>query len=435
MLATEFIREKRLGKAHATESIQKFIEAYVRDEIPDYQAAAWLMAVCLNGMQDEESVALTKAMVQSGKQLDWTGGKYLPVDKHSTGGIGDKTSLIIAPLVGSFGVPVPMMAGRGLGFTGGTLDKLESIPGFETRLSFEQMKKQMNELGFFLVGQTDEICPADKRMYSLRDVTATVESLPLICASILSKKIAEGAKALVMDVKYGSGAFMPTRDDAYALAQALINIGKTGGLKVKANLTDMNQPLGRFVGNALEVKECVDIMKGISPSDGFKTYRETRLLSLELSAQMLSLSGFSDDLEFCRSECEKKLNDGTALQFFEKMVTAQGGDLNQLNCSTQGVFEVRAKSSGYLNIVSNKHIGLACLVLGGGRQKSSDQIDPQVGIEVLKTHGDSVAVGEVLFKVYFNDELKSLQSQELLGKSYDISNEAPKNYVFIEELE
>lgn len=434
MLATEFIREKKQGLPHSTEHIRAFIEAYVRDEIPDYQVSAWLMAVCLNGMDELEAVALTQAMVNSGKQLEWGSQKFLPCDKHSTGGIGDKTSLIIAPLVASFGIPVPMMAGRGLGFTGGTLDKLESIPGFQTRIPLSKLHKQMEDIGFFLVGQTEEICPADKRMYSLRDVTCTVESLPLICASILSKKIAEGAKALVMDVKHGSGAFMTSYEDAHALAEALIKIGRTGGLHVKAFLTDMNQPLGRFVGNALEVKECLEILKGENPDGDFKNYDETRDLSIELSAQMLLLSGYNDDIRSCRKECIDRLNDGTAYTYFEKLISAQGGSLKKFQTQTKGIVDINASANGYLNFISNKHIGLSALVLGGGRQKSSDVLDPQVGIEVLRRQGDKMSAGEPLFRIYFNDQKKLALALEQIKHAYEISEAPPKTYSLIEEL-
>lgn len=434
MLATEFIHTKKHGKPHAPDEIKAFIEAFVKDEIPDYQVSAWLMAVCLNGMSDTEAMALTEAMVNSGRKLEWKSDPFLPCDKHSTGGVGDKTSLIIAPLVASFGIPVPMMAGRGLGFTGGTLDKLESIPGFQTRLPLDHLEKQMKEIGFFLVGQTDEICPADKRMYSLRDVTSTVESLPLICASILSKKIAEGAKALVMDVKFGSGAFMNTKDQAEELARALIKIGKVGGLEVKALMTDMNQPLGRFVGNALEVKECLDILQNKTSHDQFKNYNETKDLSLELSAHMLFLSGYSKDIQTCRKACLEHLEDGTAYSYFEKLVSAQGGQLGEFKTEAAHKHEVPAPGDGYLNFISNKHVGLASLVLGGGRQKSSDVIDPHVGIEVLWHQGDKVRKQDPLFRLHYNDPDRLDSALKQISQAFEISEQPTKTHSLFEEL-
>lgn len=426
MLITEFIRQKRMNHAHSPEAIKEFIDLYSRDGVPDYQVASWLMAVCLNGMTDEEAMALTDAMVHSGKKLEWPANPHIPCDKHSTGGIGDKTSLIIAPLVASFGIPVPMMAGRGLGFTGGTLDKLESIPGFQTRISLEKLKTQMKELGFFLVGQTEEICPADKRMYSLRDVTSTVESLPLICASILSKKIAEGAKALVMDVKVGSGAFMSSLKEAENLSKALIKIGRVGGMKVRSLITDMNQPLGRFVGNALEVKECLDILKGESKYDSGKTNAHTKELSLEFSAQMLALSGYNSDLEICRKLCLENLESGKAFEFFEKLISTQGGDLKSFKASAKKIIDVPSPESGFLNFTSNKHVGIASLLLGGGRQKSSDHVDFQVGVEVLKEHGQAVSHGETLFRIHHSDNGKLEAALKALSESFEISSAEPK---------
>ncbi len=431
MLVTEFIRRKKLKSEHSAEEIKEFITRYTSDQIPDYQVSAWLMAVCLNGMSKSEAVALTQAMVDSGQKLEWELSKYLPCDKHSTGGVGDKTSLIIAPLVASFGIPVPMMAGRGLGFTGGTLDKLESIPGFQTRIPVPQLRKQIKELGVFLVGQTDEVAPADKRMYSLRDVTSTVESLPLICASILSKKIAEGAKALVMDVKVGTGAFMNSVAEAKELAQALIDIGKLGGLNVRALITDMNQPLGRFVGNSLEVYECLEILKNNAPKDGFKDYSATKDLSVELSAQMLLLSGYLKDIEACRKACLENLENGSALKLFEKFVHIQGGDLQKFTVKSNHQFKVKSEQDGFLNITSNKHIGLSSLLLGGGRQISSDIVDAQVGTEVLFENGSQVKKNDVIFKLHFNNETKLAKALEQLMHSFQITEHKPQSHPLV----
>lgn len=434
MIVTDFISQKKRKKSHSKSEIHDFIQLYAHDQIPDYQVAAWLMAAFLNGMTDEETQALTEAMVHSGELLTWDSSSFLPCDKHSTGGVGDKTSLIIAPLVASFGVPVPMVAGRGLGFTGGTLDKLESIPGFQTRISIQQMKQQMSELGFFLAGQTEQLCPADKRMYALRDVTETVDSLPLICASILSKKIAEGAKALVMDVKWGSGAFMSSKEEATNLARALIRVGQLGGLEVKALLTDMNEPLGRYVGNALEVQECLQILKDQNPNDEFKDFRETRELSLELAAHMLNLSGYNSDLTKCRQDCESHLQSGKALEYFERLVRAQGGNLSLFKLKTDGVAEILASETGYLCYTSNQKVGMASLLLGGGRQKHSDQIDPQVGIEVLFRHGDLVRQGDTLFKIHYSRNNRLAAASQALNESFQILEAAPLTRNLIEEL-
>lgn len=431
MLATEFIRKKRFKEEHSFEELEEFISGYVNGTIPDYQVSSWLMAVCLNGMSAQESAHFTKVMLNSGKTLTWTPkNKFLPTDKHSTGGIGDKASLIIAPLVASFGVSVPMMAGRGLGFTGGTLDKLESIPGFQTRISLQQFEQQMARIGMGLIGQTDEICPADKKMYALRDVTSTVESIPLICASILSKKIAEGAKVLVMDVKYGSGAFMPTIQEARLLAQALIQIGALGGLKTTALLTDMNQPLGRYVGNALEVQECLEIMRGqLHP-----LYIDTISLSIELSAHMLLLSGYESNLNTARQLCHENLNNGKALKKFEELIAAQGGNLKSFDVGCREQKEILAVEDGYVSFLSNKDIGLSALWLGGGRQTHTDQIDPQVGIEVLIKHGNKVKKGDPLFRMHINSITNVETATNHLIKSFHIQDSPPTPLTLIHEV-
>jgi len=431
MMVTTFIQEKKEGLSHRAEDIEAFVHAYSRDEIPDYQVAAWLMAVCLKGMTAEETVALTEAMVHSGRRLNWKTSSFLPVDKHSTGGIGDKTSLIIAPLVASFGIPVPMMAGRGLGFTGGTLDKLESIPGFQTRRPLPLLERQMEKDGFFLVGQTDEICPADKRMYALRDVTSTVDCLPLICASILSKKIAEGAKALVMDVKVGSGAFMASASDASDLAHALIEIGRKGGLTVRALITDMNQPLGRFVGNALEVKECLEILRAEESADGFKNHQDTLDLSVELAARMLVLSGYEADLEKARKKCFQKIWDGSAYASFEKLAHAQGGDLAAFSTRASHQAEIKAARDGFLHFTSNRHVGIAALMLGGGRMKQTDVLDLHVGVEVLGRQGQAVKAGDVLFRLHFNDPGKQKAAEENLSRAFTLTDQPPAIFPLI----
>ncbi|HAG90476.1 MAG TPA: thymidine phosphorylase [Bdellovibrionales bacterium] len=433
MIVTEFIQTKKRRGQHTESEIQEFIRQYASDQIPDYQVAAWLMAVCLNGLEDAETVTLTQAMVDSGERFHWEDFDLPPADKHSTGGVGDKTSLIIAPLVASFGIPVPMMAGRGLGFTGGTLDKMESIPGFETRLSVSQMKRQMKDLGFFLVGQTEEICPADKRMYSLRDVTSTVDSIPLICASILSKKIAEGTQSLVMDVKVGSGAFMDSIDRAQNLAKKLSEIGKLSGLKVTSLITDMNQPLGRFVGNALEVHECLEILTLNPTSDGFKNYQDTLDLSIELAAEMIHASGYHSELEECRKACLQRLENGMAYENFERMVFAQGGDLSSFQRKRTLELTVTADETGFFKVLSNRKIGVASVLLGGGRMKSSDDIDPQVGIEVFQNHGEEVCKGAPLFKLYYRDQKKLSSALKNLQESFEIQNEPVQKLPLIHE--
>lgn len=449
MLATEFIADKKLGREHSKIDLQDFITSYVNGHIPDYQVSAWLMAVCLRGMTPQESAALTEVMLNSGEKLTWNlNSKYLPTDKHSTGGIGDKTSLIIAPLVASFGIPVPMMAGRGLGFTGGTLDKLESIPGFKTRLSLEAFQTQMKSLGVALIGQTEEICPADRKMYSLRDVTSTVESIPLICASILSKKIAEGAKALVMDVKFGSGAFMSTFAEAKNLAKSLIEIGRIGGLNTSAILSSMNEPLGRYIGNALEMQECLDILNGkgyllqnldllrsgqtLKP--GPKDFSDTTFLSLELSAHMLLQAGYASDIDHCRDLCLKNLTNGKALETFKKLVSAQGGNLSDFEIGCREQKEILAKSNGYFVMKSNRDLGFALLQLGGGRKTFNDQIDHRVGLEILVRHGDPIVKDQPLFKLHLNSDENLSSVVNHVHSSFEILNQPPSTNPLIQEV-
>ncbi|MCM2280320.1 MAG: thymidine phosphorylase [Bdellovibrionaceae bacterium] len=393
----ELIKKKRAGLAHDRAELEFLINGFVAGTIPDYQMAAWLMAVFFKGMTATETSELTHVMLHSGRTLDFSSLHKPVVDKHSTGGVGDKTSLILAPLVAAAGIPVPMIAGRGLGHTGGTLDKLEALPGFRIALSLDEFQAQVAALGTALTGQTAEICPADKRIYALRDVTGTIESLPLICASIMSKKLAEGINGLVLDVKHGSGAFMKTVEQADLLADKLMEIGQHHGKRVIALLTRMDEPLGRFIGNAVEVGECIAIMKnepylGRPPED----FADTRELTLELAAAMLWVGGASPSLEHGRAQAEDLLVSGKAWQKFAEICRAQGGQLEQLPTPTVRQV-VRSTANGYVAAYDTEKLGLAAIAMGGGRLKTSDVIDPVAGIEVHKKLGDAVVEGETLF--------------------------------------
>lgn len=404
LLPSELIKKKRAGLAHTAAEIFFLVRGYTKGEIPDYQMSAWLMAVCFSGMTAEETAVLTQAMLDSGRKLDFSRLEHVAVDKHSTGGVGDKTSLILAPIVAAAGVPVPMISGRGLGHTGGTLDKLESIPGFNTSLSIEIFSKQVIEIGLALAGQTSEICPADKKIYALRDVTGTVESLPLICASIMSKKLAEGIGALVLDVKFGSGAFMKTFAQAEDLTNRLMAIGKAHGKRVSALITNMEQPLGRFIGNSLEVGECLAILKGESYL-GRNDFDDCVELSLALSGQMIWLGGRADSPEHGLSLAQDLLKSGRAYQVFKRVCQAQGGDIDGLPLA-RGRYDVLAssllgaKKSGYIESYDTEKIGLAAIALGAGRKKSSDAVDPTAGFEMHFKLGDEVKHGDRLFTIY-----------------------------------
>lgn len=401
MLPAEIIRKKRNGGKLSADEIQEFISAYVSGDIPDYQVSALLMAIFFKGLDPDETAALTQTMMNSGRTYTLPADRPL-VDKHSTGGVGDKVSLILAPLAAVCGLSVPMVSGRGLGHTGGTLDKLESIPGFNIHLSPEQFERQVGELGVAMIGQSDDFVPADKKLYALRDVTATVESIPLICASILSKKAASGARGIVMDVKCGTGAFMQTLNDARALAQGLVATGTALGLPVRAVLTDMNQPLGRCIGNALEVEESVACLRGEGPADLHE-------ITIELTAEMLVLGGAEADLKSARATAEKKIASGEAYERFVQMVERQGGDiavvedparLPQAKHSSDYV----AAQDGYFQVQDCRAIGIAALTLGAGRRKTSDSIDPATGIRMQVRIGDKVAAGQPLATILYNHE-------------------------------
>ncbi len=383
------IEKKRDGGALSAGEIRALIAGYVRGEVPDYQMAAFAMAVFFRGMDDMESTALTLEMRDSGEVLQWPAGTPPKVDKHSTGGVGDKVSLILAPLLACEGVWVPMISGRGLGFTGGTLDKLESIPGFRVNLGRSAMLAQLERVGCFIAGQTEDFCPADKKLYALRDVTGTVPSLPLIVASIMSKKLAESLDRLVLDVKFGRGAFMKDRAEARALADAMISVGRGAGVETQAVLNAMDEPLGRTAGNALEVAECVETLQGRGPAD-------LADLTLGLAACLVPTP-----VEKLRA----RLSDGTAWDKFVAMVEAQGGDASALGKMREIhraplITEIPAPADGVLRKVDALEVGRLCVELGAGRAKSGDPVDSAVGVECLRKQGDSVARGEPVLRVH-----------------------------------
>lgn len=420
-LPAEFIRQRKRGEPVTRQDIEFFINGYVSGEIPDYQVAAWLMAVCFKPLSSQETAWLTEAMANSGRRLKFKSPEGLSVDKHSTGGVGDKTSMILAPIVAAAGVHVPMMAGRGLGHTGGTLDKLEAIDGMNVRWDLDHFQKQVEKIGVCIIGQTEEICPADRKMYSLRDVTGTVDSLPLICGSIMSKKIAEGCESLVLDVKYGSGAFMKSLKDAEELAQALAGIGRAAGLKVTALLTNMNEPLGRFVGNALEMQECFEILKRERINRPGKGWDDTERLSLELAAHMLLVSQRCSDLISAQTLARDILESGEAYKKFVEMVEAQGGDLSKPMARAKIQHTIEASGDGFISFVDVEKIGLGCIVLGAGRRKSSDPIDFATGLEVLVQEGQAVKKGDSLFIVHANDAKQLSEAETFFRASLEIS--------------
>ncbi|MGB0645674.1 MAG: thymidine phosphorylase [Bradymonadia bacterium] len=394
MRVVDLIAKKRNGGTLTDREITELINLFWTDKLPDYQMAAMAMAIYYQGLNSEELSVWTKAMLHSGRVLDFSHVSKVKVDKHSTGGVGDKISLPLAPLVASCGVAVPMISGRGLGHTGGTLDKLESIPGFRTDLSSQRFTTLVEKLGVALGGQTEEICPADKRLYALRDVTATVESIPLIASSIMSKKLAEGIDGLVLDVKVGAGAFMPNVERATELADTMISIGQTMGTKVVALLTRMDAPIGQMVGNALEVAESIEVLRGEGPP-------ETRALTLALAEEMLSIAGKDPHL------AQKNLDNGAALRMFETIIEAQDGDprvcqsLNLLPQASERI-PLNATEAGTVSAINAKTVGLAAIELGAGRNKKSDIIDPAVGIEMVVSPGQHVNVGDELCWIHHN---------------------------------
>ena len=416
----DLIRKKRDGRALSGLEIKYFVDSYTNGKIPDYQASAWLMAALLKGLTRVESAALTDAMLHSGEVLDLSSLRGVKVDKHSTGGVGDKTSLILAPLVAAGGAIVPMISGRGLGHTGGTLDKLESIPGFDVNLSLPEFREILDECGCCMIGQTQEIAPADRKFYALRDVTGTVESPYLICASIMSKKLAEGADALVLDVKTGSGAFMKDEKDATFLAELMVETGELMGRKMAALITDMDQPLGRMVGNSLEVIESVEVLRGEGPPD-------LRELCLSLAAWMFLLAGVCTTLEDGTKLAATLLSSGKALEKFREMIRLQGGDhaivddLAKLPRAKHRV-EVLNSRSGHVAAIQCEQVGTACVILGGGRERKEDRIDHSVGIVLHKKVGDPVQAGESLCSVYCHSDEHGEKARDLLQESYRIDD-------------
>ncbi|MGI9104395.1 MAG: thymidine phosphorylase [Terriglobales bacterium] len=419
----DVIRKKRDGGELTADEIRYLVSAYTQGVIPDYQVSAWLMAVVLKGMTKAELAALTEAMLHSGQVLDLSAIPGKKVDKHSTGGVGDKTSLVIAPIVAAAGLAVPMISGRGLGHTGGTLDKLESIPGFNVNLSLSQFLDVLSTCGCALIGQTAEIAPADKKLYALRDVTGTVESPYLICASIMSKKLAEGIDALVLDVKTGSGAFMKKEEDAVYLAELMVETGRRMGKRVVALITDMDQPLGRTVGNALEVEECIAVMRGEGPPD-------LRDLCLELAAWMFYLAGRTTTLDLGRDLAQELIRNSAALERFREIIALQGGngavvDDSQLLPRSRNRVPVVCPAPGYVGAIRCEQVGTACVVLGGGREKKEDSVDPAVGIVLHKKVGDQVRAGEPLCMIHYNSDARLAEARRLLEDAYVITRDAP----------
>jgi pyrimidine-nucleoside phosphorylase len=435
MLPAEIIKKKRNGFELSEQEIQDFILGYTKGTVPEYQMSALLMAIYFKGMTTSETLSLTKTMLHSGIIVDTSSIDGFKVDKHSTGGVGDKTSLILGPIVAACGIYVPMISGRGLGHTGGTLDKLESIPGFNTQQSLENFIRITKEIGTCFIGQTKDICPADKKIYALRDVTATVESYPLICASIMSKKIAEGIDGLVLDVKFGSGAFMKTEAHAHELARKLMAIGEGYSKDVVALITSMDQPLGRFAGNALEVFECVEIMKNKTHigADGHDLYEDTRELSLQLSAHMIHLSGKTKCVEDAYKLAVDALVSGKALEIFEKMCGKQGGNLAGLAFAKKQ-FAVTAASSGYLSSFNVEKVGLGGIVLKAGRRITEDIIDPLPGIEFHKKIGDTVNAGDTIYTIHYEDESLVDGTKTFLNESFTISTQKPLQHKLIKEV-
>jgi pyrimidine-nucleoside phosphorylase len=423
----DVIRRKRDGGSLSREEIEFFVEGVTSGSLADYQVAALLMAIFLRGMDESETAALTSAMLHSGEILDFNEINAPKADKHSTGGVGDKTSLLIAPLVAATGACVPMISGRGLGHTGGTLDKLEAIPGYRVNLSLDEFRAILKRVGFAMMGQTAQIAPADKKLYAMRDATATVEAIPLIVASIMSKKLAAGLDALVLDVKCGSGAFMRDENRALELARALVATGNSFGVRTEALITDMNQPLGEAVGHALETKECIELLRG----EGKEGARPVLDLSLELAARMVLLSGLETELDQSRALVRRALDAGAALEKFRLNVEAQGGDARV--CDEPGrlqdltLREVRVESprAGYLHGTDAAEIGNTVAAMGGGRVRIEDRIDAAVGFMALAKIGDEVDEGDALGLLYCRDEAQGARAAERIRAAYKIMDERP----------
>ena len=426
----DLILKKRQGNTLTKEEIQWMIREYTDGKIPDYQMSAMMMAVCFQGLDKEETYELTMAMAQSGEMLDLSGIEGVKVDKHSTGGVGDKTSLALTPIVASLGIPVAKMSGRGLGHTGGTIDKLESIPGFSTQLTDEQFEEQVNTIGVSIMGQTKDLAPADKLLYALRDVTATVDQISLIASSIMSKKLAAGADAILLDVKTGSGAFMKEESEAVKLAQEMVDIGKSAGRKMTAVITNMDEPLGMAVGNILEVKEAIDTLKGNGPKD-FTELVET------LASHMLILGGIAEKFDEALSMVRGAVRDGKALDKFKQFVSAQGGDTRYIDHpelfeQAHIIEEIRSEQD--VERINAQEIGICSLILGGGRETKDSQIDPAVGLVFSKKVADPVKKGDLLATIYGNDEEKVKQAVKHFKENFHIAKDQPEKPQMIKQV-
>lgn len=432
MRTVDLIQRKRDGEELSAEEIQFLINGYTQDQIPDYQMSAFLMATFYSGMNDNEVTALCNTMLASGAVIDLSSVPGVKVDKHSTGGVGDKTSLIAAPLAAAAGAMVPMISGRALGHTGGTLDKLESIPGFRTNLTVDEFREQLRMYNLAFMGATPEVAPADAKLYALRDATATVESIPLVASSIMSKKIAEGVDSLVLDVKVGTGAFMKRQVDARRLAQMMVSIGRRADKRVVALITDMNQPLGFAVGNALEVMEVSQTLQNAGPTD------LTRL-SLELAARMIFLGRITMTLDDARETAQKMLLDGSGYRKFKEVIKAQGGDPNVLDRfdllpNATGVREIASPRAGYISAIDAELIGRAAGLIGAGRDTKEDSIDPAVGVILEVKTGMKVESGSVLCRIYYTTEDRLEDAADLIEDSFRLSKEAPEDRELILEV-
>lgn len=428
----DIIMKKRNGKELTKEEIDFFVEGYMRGEIPDYQASALMMAIYFRKMTDRETLALTMAMANSGDMLDLSAVPGVKVDKHSTGGVGDKTSLALGPMAAACGIPVAKMSGRGLGHTGGTIDKLESFPGFSTALTTERFIENVNRIGIAIMGQTADLAPADKKLYALRDVTATVDNMSLIASSIMSKKLAAGADAIVLDVKTGSGAFMKEEADARALAEEMVRIGKNAGRKTIAVISDMDQPLGYAVGNALEVKEAIDTLSGRGPEDFVR-------LCLTLGSQMLIAGGKAESTEEAEDMLQGVIADGSALKKLSDLVEAQGGDgsavyHSELLPRAKIIRPVVALKNGYVSRLVCDEVGICSLILGGGRENKESEIDLSVGLVLRRKAGDYVEAGETLAELHANDEGKASEAERRFLAACIIADEAPEKTPFIKAV-
>ena len=416
----QLIKDKQNHKEHSKKDIEFIVKSFTDGSVPNYQIAAWLMAVYLNSMTEKETSYYTQSLTNSGKKIKFQNLNGPIVDKHSTGGVGDKVSLILGPILAACDCYVPMIVGRGLGHTGGTLDKLESIKGYNGFLSVDKFKNNVKQLGISIIGQTKEICPADKKIYALRDLTATIESNPLICGSILSKKIAEGINHLVMDIKIGNGAFMKNINEGKTLGEYLKKVGLQSNLNIDYSLTDMNQPLGNYSGLLCEVMESIDTLKGNGPQDLTK-------IVYHLTEKCMSLAGIVNP----KQKIQTVINDGRAYEKFEKMIFSHGGKINSINLKPKFKKIIKSNKSGFLSVKDTKRIGMAIIELGGGRKKIEDNVDPQAGIKFLKKHGESINKNEPIAEVFGSSSNRNLIASQYINQSIDILNELPSKYKLI----